>query len=444
VSDFVRVNKVATSPPATSASYDLPEVVNLLQRLKTWRADNYTEWIKVGALLHNISPDLLPVWEWWSRQSNSYEPGVCAAKWNSFGRDNGGDKLGIGSLRYWANEDNPSAPAPKPLSPLSFSDFREQHKSYKRPVIIDGLLRGQDTMMIVGGTKTRKTYFVIQLVLSIAAALLFLGKFVTSSRNKILVLDYELFEDDIVKRVEQTQRALGVNDDALNRIEYVSMRGKESTRIDEVCNWLDTLPPGTYDLVVFDAIYRAYPEGFNENDNENYTRLMNRADATARRHGNAFIFVHHTSKGSQARKSNTDIGSGAGAQSRAVDCHLTLVEHSEGRVRMQASLRSFAPMEPVVLQFDWPTWSIDQNADPNLATGLAHVGVEDVVSLLASEQGKEEFIKGASRMLKAKGFYAPITDIRRVVQLAIDEQRINQSTGKRGKLLIAPVEDNEE
>lgn len=443
LSGFIQSSKRVQPTTAHAGPFDIGHVLRVVMSLAPARFDDYAKAIAIGMALKNSFGDAaFDVFDIACRQSDKYLPSWPAEKWASFSADYAGDKLTFQSVEYWAAQDN-ATPLPegngKPLEPLSFHDFRDKHKSYERPVIIDGLLRAHDTMMLVGSTKSRKTFFMVQLILSVIGSIPLLGRYATSLLGSVLYLDYELFEDDIIKRVEQTQRALGVPDEALDKLEYVSMRGKESTRINEVCDWLDREPPGKYSLVVFDAIYRAYPVGFMENENADFTMLMNRLDATSRRHGNAFILVHHSSKGSQAKKSNTDIGAGAGAQSRASDCHLTLVEHSEGKVTMRASLRSFAPLEPVVLEFKYPVWSIDDNADPNLTTGLAHVGVQDVVALLKSEQGKEEFIKGASRMLKAQGFYAPLTDIRRVVELGIEDGQIVQTVGNRGKHNIAPV-----
>ncbi|WP_428308249.1 AAA family ATPase [Lacipirellula sp.] len=326
------------------------------------------------------------------------------------------------------------------FDPLRFSLFRKQHAGDERRTIVEGFLRERDVGMAVGGTKTHKTFHAMQLSISVAAGIPFLGRYATTP-GRVLYADYELFPNDIVKRVETMQRALGVSDAALENLEYVSMRGLDATAMDQVCDWLDTeIAPGTYALVIFDAIYRAYPDGFEENSNPHYTRLISRLDKTSKRQGNAFLLVHHTSKGNQANKKNTDIGSGAGAQSRAVDCHLTLVEHSPGKVLMRASLRSFAPLDPVVLKFDYPIWSIDDGADPNLASGNALMGVDDIVALLASEKPKKDFIREASNMLKAKGFYAPMTDVARIVELAIEEGRIVEVDRAKGKKYIAPAE----
>lgn len=53
--------------------------------------DSYDLWIKVGQALHSYKAlDLLPVWDEWSSQSESYSEGSCAKKWKTFKDSNGG------------------------------------------------------------------------------------------------------------------------------------------------------------------------------------------------------------------------------------------------------------------------------------------------------------------------------------------------------------------
>lgn len=78
------------------------EILLLLQKIHPSFADDYNWWIKVGMALKSISPDLLSVWEDWSRQSSKYKPGECSYKWNSFGGKHG---ISIGTLYYLANKD---------------------------------------------------------------------------------------------------------------------------------------------------------------------------------------------------------------------------------------------------------------------------------------------------------------------------------------------------
>ncbi len=59
------------------------------------------------------------------------------------------------------------------------------------------------------------------------------------------------------------------------------------------------------------------PAGIDENDNAAMSQVYNAIDRYAEMLQASFILVHHSSKGSQSGKSVTDVGSGAGAISRA-------------------------------------------------------------------------------------------------------------------------------
>jgi len=79
----------------------------------------------------------------------------------------------------------------------------------------------------------------------------------------------------------------------------------------------------------------------------------------------AFVVVHHASKGIQAGKQVTDVGAGAGAQSRATDSHIVLRPHEEDNaVVVEAAVRSFAPVKPVCLRWEYPIWTLAPELDP--------------------------------------------------------------------------------
>jgi hypothetical protein len=79
------------------------------------------------------------------------------------------------------------------------------------------------------------------------------------------------------------------------------------------------------------------------------------------------VNIHHSSKGSQSDKAVTDVGAGAGSQSRAADTHFILRPHqTEGVIVAEAAVRSFPPMEPVCLRWEYPLWRLDGEADPRL------------------------------------------------------------------------------
>lgn len=135
--------------------------------------------------------------------------------------------------------------------------------------------------------------------------------------------------------------------------------------LDQLCTWLETVEPRTYSIVIIDALYRATPEGFNENSNADVTRLYNRIDRAAAAHGCSFVVVHHFSKGNQADKAVADLGAGAGAQSRAADAHIALREHArDNHVVLSGIVRDFPPLEEITIACEWPLWGYVPDVDP--------------------------------------------------------------------------------
>jgi hypothetical protein len=125
------------------------------------------------------------------------------------------------------------------------------------------------------------------------------------------------------------------------------------------------IDPGTFGLIVLDAWYRMLPEGCSENENSDMAPLYNAVDRYAEHLGCAFLLVHHSSKGVQAGKNVVDVGSGASAQARAVDSHFILRAHKEDNaVAVEAAVRSWPPLDPFCLRWQYPVWEPAQDLDP--------------------------------------------------------------------------------
>ena len=74
-----------------------------LECVSSQRAERYDDWIKVGWCLRNIDIDLLETFVEFSRLSTKYIEGECQTLWNKMQTDT----LGMGTLRWWARQDNP-------------------------------------------------------------------------------------------------------------------------------------------------------------------------------------------------------------------------------------------------------------------------------------------------------------------------------------------------
>jgi P4 family phage/plasmid primase-like protien len=78
------------------------ELVNILNPI---RADKYDLWFKVGCCLYNIDDSLLNLWKTFSKQSPKYNEFECDKLWRNMKNKNS-NIISIGSLYYWAKEDN--------------------------------------------------------------------------------------------------------------------------------------------------------------------------------------------------------------------------------------------------------------------------------------------------------------------------------------------------
>lgn len=71
--------------------------------LSAKRAESYELWIKLGWTLRNIDYRLLDTWIEFSKVNSKYIEGECQTIWNKMRIDT----MGMGTLRWWAREDNP-------------------------------------------------------------------------------------------------------------------------------------------------------------------------------------------------------------------------------------------------------------------------------------------------------------------------------------------------
>ena len=86
--------------------------------------------------------------------------------------------------------------------------------------------------------------------------------------------------------------------------------------------------------------------------------------------GAAALITHHFAKGNSAKKNSIDRGSGAGSIARFADSVLTISRHSkEHHFVLESSLRSFAPMDDIVLKWEFPLLNVIDGEDSKSLQG---------------------------------------------------------------------------
>ncbi len=266
----------------------------------------------------------------------------------------------------------PEQPAAEP------SRYAPQYRSVEQLVmqfphlrkpLIEGLLREGETMNVIAPPKTGKSWLVTDLAIAVATGQPWLGSFHTH-RGNVLIIDNELHGETSAHRIPKVAEARRIGLEEISRTVYVeNLRGRLRD-LTEMGAYFKEIGARRFKLIVLDAFYRFIPKDTDENDNGSVARLYNYLDHFAMELQCSFVLIHHSTKGTQAYKAITDVGAGAGSQSRATDTHLILRRHEEeDTVVLEAAVRSWPRLEPLCLCWSFPVWNPDDSLDPTLLQG---------------------------------------------------------------------------
>jgi hypothetical protein len=236
------------------------------------------------------------------------------------------------------------------------TELLADYPELRRPVV-HGLLREGETMNVIAPSKTGKRWLTIDLALAIATGRPWLGTYQTA-KGKVLILDNELHGETSANRIPKVADARLIRlTEIADRVCVENMRGRLVDLL-QLESYFDAVQPGEFKLVILDAFYRFVPKDTDENDNGTVAQLYNHIDRYAQRLGCCFVLIHHSTKGNQSAKAITDVGAGAGSQSRATDTHLILRPHQQdGVVVLDAAVRSWPPIAPMCLEWVYPVWN---------------------------------------------------------------------------------------
>ena len=273
----------------------------------------------------------------------------------------------------------------------ALAELREKFPTLNPPVV-EGVFREGETCNIIAAPKVGKSWLGYGLALSIITGRPWLDRFETS-KGKVLLIDNELHPSTLAHRIPEVAKGMSLfPDDYEHDLEIWSLRGKLKSLEELKPDFLE-LEPDRYKLIIFDAKYRFANAGASENDNSNETQFYNLVDWIGEHTKAANVLIHHATKGNQSAKGVTDVGAGAGSQARAADCHMVIRPHEEeGVVVLDAAVRSFAPMQPLALRWDFPCWVPDICADPEQLAGLKTKSAERQQA--DDKEGCDQIIKG--------------------------------------------------
>jgi RecA-family ATPase len=278
--------------------------------------------------------------------------------------------------------------------------------------LVRGVLHRGEKMTLAGTSKSKKTWALIDLALSVTHGKAWWGQ--ETVAGKVLYINFELQNYWFAFRLAQVASALGISPKHEN-LSYWGLRGK-ATSIDEMMpKFSGGIRDAAFDLIIIDPIYKALGKR-DENAAGDVTDLLNHIERLAVETGAAIVFGAHFSKGNQAHKSSMDRISGSGAFARDADTLITMTEHErKDCLTVEFTLRNFTAKDPFVVQWTFPTF--------------ARAGLIDPKRIEGSQQGKKWTDAECAEIFKKALSPDPDFDVPTALPKAKLVKRLMEETG---------------
>ena len=190
------------------------------------------------------------------------------------------------------------------------------------PELIEGILRKGHKMLLAGPSKAGKSFLQIELAISIAEGLPWLGH--KCVQGRVLYVNMELDRASCLHRFRDVYAALGILPAGLGNIDIWTLRGKSVPLDQLVPKLVRRAQKKELSAVIIDPIYKVITG--DENSAEQMAKFCNQFDKICAELGCAAIYCHHHSKGAQGGKKSMDRASGSGVFARDPDAQLDMIE----------------------------------------------------------------------------------------------------------------------
>ncbi|MFZ4776926.1 MAG: AAA family ATPase [Terrimicrobiaceae bacterium] len=262
-----------------------------------------------------------------------------------------------------AREDQATNPLGKPLClPPIVNCVQFLAKDIDQPpLLVQGILHQGSKMVLAGGSKSFKTWVLLDLALSVAEGIPWWGFPTTTA--KVLYINFELQDFSIHERLKLIMGGKDKIDRPPN-LDLWNLRGHCTAFEYLIPEVINRIREHGYGLIIIDPIYKGLGDS-DENSASGIGRLMNEIERLAVETGAAVVFGAHFSKGNQSRKESIDRMSGSGVFARDPDTILTMTAHGkEETYSVDVTLRNFAPLKPFCVEWVFPLMVKNDRLDP--------------------------------------------------------------------------------
>ena len=268
--------------------------------------------------------------------------------------------------------------------------------------LISGILRRGHKMLVSGSSKAGKSFLLMELCVSIAEGVPWLGFPV--SKGRVLYVNLEIDPASAINRFLKIYEALGMKPRHTEDVLLWNLRGHAVPLDQLVPKLIRRVRDMHLDAIVIDPIYKVITG--DENNASEMGAFCNQFDKICTETGCSTIYCHHHSKGAQGAKKAMDRASGSGVFARDPDAQLDMIELEltediknnvrDGNAtawRLESSLREFPNIFPVNLWFEYPVHRVDKagHLGDMPAQGSAAAGKMKNAYRKSSESAADEF-----------------------------------------------------
>ena len=233
---------------------------------------------------------------------------------------------------------------------VSCSDFLGERLALP-PQLIHGILHQGSKLIVAGGSKSYKTWVLLDLGISVALGHPWIG--FPTTQALVLYINFEIQKEFVSQRIRSIVQAKGLVTGPRN-LDLWNLRGYSADFKDLMPKIKAMVKDRGYGLIIIDPVYKGLGDN-DENSAAGMGSIMNEIESLAVESGAAVVFGAHFSKGNQAKKDSMDRISGSGVFARDPDSILTLTQHKTEHVyTADATLRNFAPIAPFCIKWEFP------------------------------------------------------------------------------------------
>ncbi|XHR27640.1 MAG: AAA family ATPase [Chthoniobacteraceae bacterium] len=228
------------------------------------------------------------------------------------------------------------------------------------PQIIRNVLHQGCKMIIGGASKSRKSWSLMDMMLSVSSGVPWWG--FQTQRGRVLYINFELPNFAFQNRLKSIAAAKGITN--YSGLDLWNLRGYATDFSDLIPKILARIKEYSYSLIILDPVYKGLGRR-DENKAGDIASLCNEIEQLAVQSGAAVVFGAHYSKGNQAGKEAIDRIGGSGVFARDPDVILTMTPHEEKDAYVvDLTLRALPQVEPFVVRWEGVQFHRDNTADP--------------------------------------------------------------------------------